>query len=148
MKNYLTGLRKETATKFILIADDDEDDRFLMSDFFSKNAFKCMTLPSGTAAIHVLQLLSPTLFPALIFLDYYMPTINGEQVLMFLKKSEKLKHIPVIMYSTEMTDALKHRLQSLGASKCFSKAIQLDQLNNMKDEVDLILSSTRFVQTN
>src|SRR4030095_934802 len=148
MKNYLTGLRKEAAKKFILIADDDEDDRFLMNDFFSKNGYKCMSLPSGTAAIHVLQLLSPHLYPALILLDYYMPAINGEEVLMFLKKSDKLKHIPVAIYSTEMNEVLKHRLQNLGACKCFSKAIQLNQLNNLKGEVDSILSSTRFVQTN
>jgi CheY-like chemotaxis protein len=147
MKNYLAGLRKEAVEKFILIADDDEDDRFLINDFFSKNGYKCMSLPSGTAAIHVLQLLSPNLYPAVILLDYYMPTINGEEVLTFLKKSERLKDIPVVIYSTEMNEVLRRRLQTLGATECFSKVVQINQLNNLKDKIEKLLSAREFVHS-
>ena len=37
--------------------------------------------------------------PDFIFLDIHMPVLNGEEILEIIKKSDDLKHIPVVMVS-------------------------------------------------
>lgn len=87
--------------KYFLLVDDDADDRFLFS-----NALKavdpqiiCKTAEHGKDAFKVLSEYDKSL-PDIIFLDINMAEMNGWECLTLLKKDEKYKNIPVIMYST------------------------------------------------
>ena len=134
MNSDLNQSKKEPCESFILLADDDEDDCLLMNEFFASNGYKNKIVTSGSAALDFLRPLNPGSYPALVLLDYTMPPINGEKVLVFIKTSDKLKHIPVIIYSSEMNDNLKSRLEALGAYTCLSKvnwAVELNKLNDM-----------------
>ncbi len=47
--------------------------------------------------------------PSLIFLDYYMPDLNGAQVLRDLRSRPELAHIPVVVHSTKTFDEAELR---------------------------------------
>jgi len=86
-------------TKFFLV-DDDKDDTDLFADALNdidstlefKCAYSCKELTS--------TLLQSQFEPQIIFLDINMPGMSGWECLEKLKKDEKTKNIPVIMYST------------------------------------------------
>jgi CheY-like chemotaxis protein len=141
MKNYFDQQGYEPTESFILLAEDDDDDRFIMNDFFASNGYKSKIVSSGMAAVDFLQSLSPDAYPALILLDYSMPLLNGEQVLLFIKTSDTLKHTPVIIYSSEMNDHLNSHLKELGAHTCFSKARRASEWDNIKDAIEGLLFS-------
>ena len=85
----------------ILLADDDIDDRF----FFSK-ALKEIPLLTNLTVVHDGEELMNYLekntenLPNILFLDLSMPRKTGFECLYEIKDNEKLKDIPVVMFST------------------------------------------------
>ena len=85
----------------ILLADDDIDDR----DFFKKAlielpiATKLSTVIDG---VELMKLLTSDRFelPDILFLDINMPQKNGMECLFEIRQNEKLKDLPVVMFST------------------------------------------------
>lgn len=85
----------------ILLTDDDPDDQFLFLEALSV-ADNTISYSSAFDGIDVLEKLNSGMMsiPDLLFMDVNMPRMNGIDCLKELQKSEKLKTIPVIMYST------------------------------------------------
>ena len=85
----------------ILLADDDIDDRF----FFSK-ALKEIPLLTHLTVVHDGEELMNYLekntenLPNILFLDLSMPRKTGFECLYEIKDNEKLKNMPVVMFST------------------------------------------------
>ena len=85
----------------ILLADDDTDDRY----FFSK-ALKEIPLSTHLTTVHDGEELMNYLaensksLPNILFLDLSMPRKTGFECLYEIKDNEKLKDIPVVMFST------------------------------------------------
>jgi len=127
--------------QFILLVDDDEDDRFIMNDFFEINGYKSLIMASGKAALQFLHGLSARQYPAAIIIDYNMPIYTGEDILKQIKLDKELSHIPLIIYSSEMTENLSRHLLSLGALHCFTKVYTRQQLDYMQDILDELLSA-------
>ena len=80
--------------------------------------------------------------PSLVILDYNMPGRNGYQVLLSLKNDSETKNIPVVMYSTSMSDILREQLSAAGALECFSKPssehefkIQIDRFSEVSNSL-------------
>jgi two-component system chemotaxis response regulator CheY len=66
--------------------------------------------------------------PELIVLDINMPEVTGIDLLEFLKMRPDLKHIPVVMLSSETTDAQVDEAMKLGANAFVFKPVTLDEL--------------------
>ena len=98
----------------ILLIDDDPDDRVFFTDALHEinNEIKCNVAENGEEA---LKLLSSPPLPDLIFLDLNMPVMNGLSCLFALKKDEKLKSIPVIIYTTTSDPETVNETKSRGA---------------------------------
>jgi two-component system, chemotaxis family, response regulator Rcp1 len=64
--------------------------------------------------------------PDLILLDLELPKLHGSEVLEFVKSDKELKTIPVIIFSTEDTDASKTRAYELHANSYVVKPMNLD----------------------
>ena len=85
----------------ILLADDDCDD----CDFF-KQALEALPLSTKLETVHdgeqLMDYLSenPEQLPDVVFLDLNMPRKNGFECLSEIKRNEKLKDIPVVVFST------------------------------------------------
>jgi two-component system chemotaxis response regulator CheY len=59
--------------------------------------------------------------PHLILLDYNMPGMDGHHTLQCLKKDPNVKHIPVMMLTTEVVHSTVVKLIKLGLKDCINK---------------------------
>ena len=91
---------------FILIAEDDADDRFLLQAAFEENRFndKLHFVENGVELLDFLQRHTQNeqtaRMPHFILLDLNMPKKDGREVLRELKQHPIYKKIPVIIFST------------------------------------------------
>ena len=100
----------------ILFADDDRDDRF----FFAK-VLNTFSIPTRLTTVEDGEKLMNYLFenseklPDILFLDLNMPRKNGSECLAEIKHHEKLKSLPVVIYSTSMYEDVAELLYDKGA---------------------------------
>lgn len=106
----------------LLIVDDDADDRkFFMEAVREINdTIECAVAKDGLQALEVLNNTTIAL-PDFIFLDLRMPRYNGKRCLMEIKAVERLKAIPVIIYTTSTEVKEAGELKELGAAHFISK---------------------------
>jgi DNA-binding NtrC family response regulator len=106
----------------ILIVDDDADDRKLFMDAIKEvdGTITCTTAVDGKQALEYLKM-SYDALPDFIFLDLRMPRFSGKKCLLEIKKDERLKSIPVIIYTTSKDVEEAKELQDLGAVHFISK---------------------------
>ena len=96
----------------IMLIDDDYDDRLLFKETLKSTdpGITCITCKSGVEALKQLSLEKS--LPDVLFVDINMPEVSGWELAENLKKSEQLKEIPIIMYSTSA-----HQIDILKAGK-------------------------------
>ena len=89
----------------ILVVDDTESNRDLLSRRLEKQGHRVTAVDSGPAA---LERLHAEPFD-LVLLDIMMPDMNGYEVLEALKADRELRHLPVIMITaiTEMESVVR-----------------------------------------
>ena len=107
-----------TARHQILFVDDDPEDHLIMLDYFRDfgKDDQIIFRKNGQEAIRYLeQLPDDLLLPNLIVLDLNMPILNGTQTLIEIKRNKRLKHIPVIIFSTSENENEKRKCLSFGA---------------------------------
>ncbi|HZH37288.1 MAG TPA: response regulator [Flavisolibacter sp.] len=106
----------------ILIVDDDADDRELFIDAIKEvdSEIECTTAVDGKQALEQLKNSYDSL-PDFIFLDLRMPRLSGKKCLLQIKNDERLKSIPVIIYTTSRDVEEAKELQELGAVHFISK---------------------------
>lgn len=85
----------------VFLADDDEDDCVLFQDAMNEVAqdHELVIAYDGQELLEILHAQVPPL-PRVIFIDLNMPRKNGLECLQEIKKTEKLRNIPVIVLST------------------------------------------------
>lgn len=111
----------------LLLADDDKDDRF----FFNK-VLKQLTIPVELTTVddgvQLMDFLSDHIgdLPDALFLDLNMPRKNGSECLAEIKLNQKLKNLPVIIYSTSLPDDTADLLYKNGAYYYIRKTYLLD----------------------
>jgi CheY-like chemotaxis protein len=100
---------------YILFIDDDADDKeiFLEAIHDLDPNIHCESAANGAEALEMLMT-SDTL-PRYIFLDINMPVMDGKSFLEEIKTDDRLKNIPVIIYSTTQHAHELTKLRALGA---------------------------------
>jgi CheY-like chemotaxis protein len=93
----------------ILLVEDSEGDVLLIKEAFkdARIVNNISTVNNGEKAIRFLEKSSPyedQHTPELILLDINLPRMNGKEVLKFVKNSDDLKHIPVVVLTTSSAD--------------------------------------------
>ncbi|MFN2149251.1 MAG: response regulator [Anaerolineales bacterium] len=66
--------------------------------------------------------------PDLMVLDINMPEVSGIDLLEFLRMRPDLKHIPVVMLSSETTDVQVDEAMQLGADAFVFKPVTIEEL--------------------
>ncbi len=93
----------------ILLVEDNEGDIFLITEALEEGKIvnKISVSKDGKEAIDFLEKKGKYIneeTPDLILLDVNLPKKNGHEVLKYIKTSENLKQIPVIMLTTSSSD--------------------------------------------
>ena len=115
----------------ILLADDDQDD-CLFKEALSEIPFQThlITVHDGEQLINYFNTDSNPI-PQVLFLDLNMPRKNGFDCLLEIKRIERLKHIPVIIFSTSMEQKIVHLLYKNGAHFYIHKPSEFFQLKKL-----------------
>ena len=130
----------------ILLADDDRDDRF----FFDK-ALKELPIPTQLKTVEdgekLITYLSqhPLKLPDVLFLDLNMPRKNGSECLAEIKSNEKLKQLPVIIYSTSLHEDVADLLYKNGAHYYVRKT-ELTELKKILLHVLTLMIERKFIR--
>ena len=66
--------------------------------------------------------------PDLIILDLNMPEITGIDMIEFLRRRPDTKNLPIIMLSSEASDAMVDKAMELGADSYVMKPVTIDEL--------------------
>jgi two-component system response regulator len=121
---------------YILIAEDDPDDRFLLQTAFEEVNSTC-ELKFVENGVELLDFLhaeaasdTPNRFPAFVLLDLNMPRKDGREVLAELKSSQVFQAIPVIIFSTTNNEHEMKRCYELGANSYITKPSSFERLQH------------------
>ncbi len=101
----------------VLLADDDIDDCL-----FFEQAITELAASTSFTAVHdgeqLMQLLTNETYqlPHILFLDLNMPRKNGFECLDEIKQHEKLKNLPVVIFSTSFEQDVVNLLYDNGAN--------------------------------
>lgn len=115
---------------FILIADDDQEDRYLLHTAFEEigQSDDIALVENGLQVFAYLDTsLEQSDMPALIVLDLNMPILNGIETLSRLKAHNLYKNIPVIMFTTSIHEVEKARCLEIGAADFIKKPARFQQ---------------------
>ena len=110
--------------KSVLIADDDQVFRQLVSKFLSERGFDVKIASDGMQA----SMLAIRHNPDAIILDIRMPAGSGLEVMKRLRGSQKSASIPVLAVSADLDGNLPYEAKLLGAAGFMSKPVQLEDL--------------------
>lgn len=127
---------------YILIADDDEDDRFIIQQAFNdlKSNFTLHFVENGLELVNYFDKLATgnnTIFPSLVIVDINMPIKSGREALEELASKSYFGKIRKVILSTASNEAEMKKCESLGSLGYFVKPSRFNEL------VDL---AARFIE--
>jgi CheY-like chemotaxis protein len=119
-----------SAKRVVLIIDDEDDARTLLSYRLEQHGFRVHCACDGEEAIWMLN----TLSPALIITDFSMPGMNGRDLVRSISSAPNLRHIPVIMVSgASEEEALRDAAGSINVRAFIKKS---EAWTVIRDEID------------
>lgn len=128
-------------TPYILLADDDPDDRELFSEAITqKDHIVVQTVNNGQELFAFLDAQSPDELPALILLDYNMPLITGPEILQRLGTQSTYAHIPKLVWSSSARTKDIQECIRMGADSYIKKPSTNQEMEELLHQVDKILS--------
>lgn len=139
--NRFTPGNIHAMNRSILIIDDDEDDNFFLCEAIKQidNSINCDTFVNAIQALDFLTNTNGnTILPDYIFLDLNLPKLSGRECLIRLKKTTRIKDIPVIIYSTSRREEEKEEVKKKGAAYFLTKP---SKLSILVDEINYIFST-------
>jgi CheY-like chemotaxis protein len=114
-----------------LLIDDRIEEHLLF-----KNALEMTGLPvtceystNANKELEVLKRSEPSELPHIIFLDVYMPGMDGKKFLAAIKQEKNLKNIPVYMYTSSTDTADIQELIKGGSAYYIIKTSNLESLS-------------------
>jgi DNA-binding response OmpR family regulator len=115
----------ESATRTILIVDDDRSVADTFARILKLEGFEVATAMSAEAGLEI----ADSVAPDAIILDMRMPITNGLQFLRLIRTKPHLVEVPVAIVTGDyfLADPIQNELRSLGASIRF-KPMYLEDL--------------------
>lgn len=107
------GVANRKARQQILIVDDSEMNRAILSEMLKKD-FDILEAENGKECLDILQQYGMGI--SLVLLDIVMPVVDGFEVLDVMVHNHWIEDIPVIMISSEDSEPYIRRAYELGVS--------------------------------
>ena len=118
--------------KTILAVDDSESVRQMVSLTLSEAGYEVIQAKDGQDALRKLK----TSIVDMIITDYYMPNMNGIEVLREVRWSDSShKFVPIIMLTTKYNDSKKEQGREAGASGWIVKPFKPENLISVVKKV-------------
>ena len=109
----------------ILIIEDNPDNMTTIKALIGDN-FKIIEAYDGLLGLNKAK----AELPNMILLDMSLPKMNGEEVVINLKKDEKTSQIPIIAVTSQAMKGDKERILALGCDGYVSKPIDSNEFHN------------------
>jgi CheY-like chemotaxis protein len=129
-------------TFFIVIADDDLDDQYIIEQALQETniKFNLVLFSNGLELMNFLGRKenedgTEAVKPDLVLMDLNMPLLDGYGALQQIKTSDGLRNIPVYVLSTSRFDYDKEKSLQMGATGFYSKPYQFDELKLVIKEI-------------
>lgn len=106
----------------ILVIDDDPGILQLLKIMLESHDFEVLVLQSGKGVVKKVK----SFAPAVVFLDIWMPGIDGVEIAKLLKKDTSTKDIPIILLSA-LSKARKLS-QSIQVEGFLAKPFEMEEL--------------------
>lgn len=107
----------------ILVVDDIESNRYLLSEVLNKAGAKVYVAENGAIALEMAE----RIHPDLIIMDIRMPIMNGLEANRRIKQMHELKHIPVVaLTASARTDELEEIASTFEG--CLLKPLSINKL--------------------
>jgi CheY-like chemotaxis protein len=119
----------------VLLADDDEDDRLFFKEAFEEIKIKTKVVLVNDGVELMARLQNGHTLPHILFLDLNMPRKNGMECLSEIKGSDRLKDIPVAIYSTSSSEDDIEETFVKGANVYIKKPSDFGALKKILEEV-------------
>ena len=135
----------ENAPFHILLADDDADDRLIFIKAFSELRIKTV-IHAVNDGVELMEYLSKKQapLPHILFLDLNMPRKNGLECLKEIKSTEKLKDIPIAIYSTSASEKNIEETYINGANVYIKKPQDFSLLRQILDKA--VMTAVQYQQ--
>lgn len=134
---------KDRSDVKIIMADDSALIRRLLKETLTKAGFKNLRVfDDGEQALNYLKDLSEKhgesfrRYAELLITDIEMPQLDGLTLTRKIKEDEVLRKLPVIIFSSLITDELKHKGESVKADAQLSKP----EVSQLVDTIDRLLN--------
>lgn len=142
-KGRITGYAGKR--RCILTVDDRWENRSVMVNLLQPLGFNVIEATNGQEGLDKAHQASPDL----IITDLLMPIMNGWDFLSFLRQSEMLKDIPVVVSSASVFDADRHKSIAAGANDFLAKPVQAEQLYRLLAkhlQLEWLYAETKLVE--
>ena len=121
---------------YIILADDDEDDRLFFNEAFGELGMntKVNTFNDGVELMDYLNG-DEAILPNVLFLDLNMPKKSGIECLNEIKANSKMSEIAIAIYSTSASEEDIEETFVLGANIYIKKPSDFKSLKKVLSEV-------------
>ncbi|MWJ28473.1 response regulator [Halomonas sp. ZH2S] len=117
----------QTTSKRILLVDDDADVAQLLGFVLRRAGFEVRHAPSAKQAME--EVASEPL-PDLFILDLWMPELDGEYLLRWLRDEQKIAK-PIMMLTGTVRPGLEEKLKAAGADAVAHKPLDIQALDSL-----------------
>ncbi|KFZ43577.1 chemotaxis protein CheV [Anoxybacillus flavithermus] len=131
--------KRERSNKKLIVAEDSPLLRKLLHDTLAEAGYVYVEFfENGEDAFNYLQAIVQKGKPVesevqLVITDIEMPQMDGHHLTKRIREDDKLKHLPVIIFSSLITDDLRHKGERVGATAQVSKP-EIAELVQMIDQ--------------
>jgi chemosensory pili system protein ChpA (sensor histidine kinase/response regulator) len=123
---------------FALVVDDSITVRRVTQRLLERNGMRVVTAKDGVDAVSLLQ----ENMPDIILLDIEMPRMDGYEVAAHVRNDPRLKHIPIVMITSRVSEKHRARAIELGVDDYLGKPYQESQL---LDAIEPLVNRRRAV---
>ena len=122
------GFAAATARPVLMIVDDDDEIREALEDVFAERGYSVIAARDGRQALARLEQGER---PDAIFLDLWMPVMNGWQLLEALSGNPELNRIPRVV----LTAARGQKARELNVAEVLMKPVRLEQVLGLAERL-------------
>jgi PAS domain S-box-containing protein len=124
LPQWVAGLAPGQQAPRVLVADDNEDNRQLLTKMLSKVGFEVQTAADGVEVLELFESWQPDL----ILMDVKMPRLDGIEATRRIRASQHGVRTPIVAVSASTLEGSTHKIISAGADIFIRKPIREQKL--------------------